>query len=207
MLEFVLGLVGDLVGNVLDLIRRYPWQALAIVLLMVAFVQHRQIGRATDRADREHVLALQWRSDFRSQREEMRKFVGLVRAARVAAARADQLNNERVTRETAARIEEVKSDYQDDLAVALDAVDRRLHDSIRQAGGGGAGSGRAAAQLPIISDMPEGALRPGEAAIISAADARLCIANTVRLEQLIRAWNGVAGVDVNGASEGPLQTP
>ena len=171
-------------------------QAVAILLL----AHQRSAARAD--TERRQKASMQWRGDFFAQRHEMRKLAGLVRAARVEAAKLDAENRRRVSLEWNHRLEAVTDDYQDALSRSRSALDSRLRGDRSATCGAPAPGGGGAAQLPIISTLPEGPLQGGGTAIISRSDALICQANTDRLEALVAAWSAAAKIDVNRAPSG-----
>lgn len=183
-------LVGALLGW---LIERPIRLLIAALMLLAAWLW---IGREQARALAEdrRIQAAEWHGKFAAQKAEMGKFVGMVRAASIEAARIDRANVQRVQAQWAANLAEVKHDYQADLAAARTAVAGRM----RQPGAGtgensdpGGGAGASLSGLPVLS---RGTLRPGDAAIVAGADIDAVTENTVRLEHLIDAWNRAARI-------------
>jgi len=175
-----------------------PLLVLLIMTAIVAGWRGIELREARTEIGKQRALAAQWQADFIAQREEMRKFATLVREARKQAAKDDAANIKRVEGEWSAKLEKQSDDYQSSLAAALAGVDRRMRNG--QAGkdrAGAACSGRDA-ELPRLSILPDGPLPAGGAAIISRADALICVGNTVRLEALIAAWKDAASINVNG---------
>lgn len=174
-----------------------PWRiAFAGALLAALWFHHgRERARA---ADARHVAAAaRWRDLFERQKAEMLKFEAMVRSAREEAARLDRENVARVKRAQEQISRETIDAYRNDL----DAARAVLADRLRRPGATArcaAGGDGAAADLPILSALPAGALRAGQAAIVDVADIDIATENTVRLERLIAAWRDQAAVDVNG---------
>lgn len=166
-------------------------------LLLVLAVQHVLYLRASDRAEDRRVQAAAWHGKFVAQKAEMQKFIGLVAAARVEAARLDRANIQRVEREWSNVLQEVSHDYSQDLAALRAAIADRLRKGTGQGPTGSAGRG-ADAQLPGLPTLSTGPVRPGDAAIVDGTDIDASTVNTLRLEHLIKAWNRAASIDVNG---------
>jgi len=179
-----------------------PWQAAVLLLLILWGVERNAHVRADVVAANNAAQARQWKADFHRQRSEMVKFKGMVRDARAEAARLDQANKARVTREWSAKLETVYGQVEDARAAARAAIERRMSGSPREGAEGFAG-GCGAAELPALSTLPPGPLRPGEAAIISLSDALISGDNTMRLEGLIAAWDALSSIDVNGPPSAP----
>ncbi|SCW56355.1 hypothetical protein SAMN02927924_01383 [Sphingobium faniae] len=175
----------------------HPDILLLAFLAAVCVVRGNALNDARQEIDRQRNIAAQWKGDFLAQRQEMRKFAGMVREAGVQAAKDDAANRKRVEQLWSTKLEQQSHEYQSSLAAAFAGVDRRLRGGSAE-GGNSAAGGCGEAQLPRLSAMPEGALPAGGAGVISRADALICIGNTVRLEALIAAWNGAASIDVNG---------
>lgn len=197
--------------GLLAAIGRHPDVALILLMLVTILVLRSSVQDARADAERQRGLAEQWKGDFLAQREEMRKFTALVRAARIQAAKDDAANVKRVEGEWSTKLEKQFNAYQSSLAAALADVDRRMWNGVTASGGGSLAGSVGATELPRLSILPSGPLPAGGAAIISRADALNCVARGVRLEALIAAWKDAASIDVNGASkkapEAPLQLP
>jgi len=186
----------DAIFAVFRRVRRNPEAALGLALLLVAAWLWVGRSSARDLAAQRAAQATAWQAKFRSQKMEMEKFVGVVRQARVDAARLDRENADRVQREWAANLGKVKNGYEADLAAARAAVALRLHGgngapTIGNSGGGGD------AQLSALPVLSTGVVRAGDAAIVDGGDIDASTVNTVRLERLILAWTLAAAIDVN----------
>lgn len=209
VLPFPLNLIAGALGWIKDAIAaglawawKHPWQAGCIILACSSLWLWNGRESARSAVQEQKALVTHWRGQFRFQKEEMIRFDGMVKAARIEAARLDRENKVRVEREQDQAIKEALNAYRKNHAVADAALDERL----RRPGSTAtcaAGSGGGAAQLPVISDMPGGIVRPGGASIVSEADARICAGNTVRLEELIAAWSAVSAIDVNEGTAAP----
>lgn len=190
---------------------RHPDVVLILLMLAMILMLRSSVQEARADADRQRGLAAQWKADFLAQREEMRKFTALVRAARIQAAKDDAANVKRVEGVWSTKLEQQSNAYHSSLAAALADADRRMRGGGTTSGGESAAGGIGAPELPRLSIMPSGPLPAGGAAIISRADALNCVARGKRLEALIAAWNDAASIDVNGAlkkaPEAPLQLP
>jgi len=189
--------IGAFARGLLGWFAERPDMVLLAVLAVVCVVRGNALADARKDVERQKAVAAQWQADFIAQRNEMRKFAGLVRDAAVQAAKDDVANRKRVEREWSAKLEKQSHDYQSSLAAAYAGVDRRMRSGSAE-GGTGAAGGCGDAELPRLSIMPDGPLPAGRAAIISRADALICVGNTVRLEALIAAWNDAASIDING---------
>ncbi|WP_327752912.1 hypothetical protein VVT58_15590 [Sphingobium sp. SJ10-10] len=188
-----------------------PYLMGMIALAIVAGWRGVELRKAKAEIGVQTAKATQWKGDFLTQREEMRKFAALVRAARIQAAKDDVANVKRVEGEWSTKLEKRSNAYQSSLAAALADADRRMRSGGAASGGESLAGGSGSAELPRLSIMPSGPLSAGGAAIISRADALNCVARGKRLEALIAAWKDAASIDVNGATkkapEAPLQLP
>lgn len=154
------------------------------------------LQQARELAQHRQAQAAAWHGKFLGQKAEMQKFVGLVAAARIEAARRDRANAARVAGEWQGHLAEVTYDYRTDLAAARAALAARLRGAGAGAdGGAGGGAGAAVPGLPTLSS---GAVRPGGAAIVDAADLDACTVNSLRLTHLIDAWKRAASIDIDG---------
>lgn len=187
-------LSSDLLGAAVRWLIERPVRLLILALILLS--AWLWIGREQARALAEdrRVQAAEWRGKFAAQKAEMGRFVDMVRAARIEAARIDQDNIRRVQAQWTANLAEVKHDYQADLAAARAAVAGRMRQSGAGAGAGGDPGDGAGAVLPALPVLSSGAMRPGEAAIVDGADIDAVTENTVRLEHLIDAWNRAARI-------------
>jgi len=196
ILRFLLGLAVELVGGTARWLAERPVRILIAALLLACAWLTLARGMALDLAEDRRVQAAAWHGRFRDQKAEMRKLIGLMRAARIEAARLDRANVERVRAAWAAHLEKVSHDYEAELGAERAAVADRLRGetgsradcAIRD------GGDTQLPAVPVLSDRP---LRPGEAAIVDAADIDACTVNTLRLEHLVDAWNGAASIAVN----------
>lgn len=192
-MSWAVTLLARAVGWVADRPLRMLIVALVLLFLWLSFA----VDQARDLAEDRRVQAAAWQAKFVEQRAEMRKFEGLVRDARIEAARLDRENDARVRAEWTAQLSEVKHGYQVDLASARARLSQRMRGDASTGGTRLAGDvgGADLSSLPILSSGP---LRPGDAAIVDGADADACTVNTVRLEHLVDAWTRAASINVNG---------
>lgn len=180
-----LRLFGVVALDVLRWLLEKPVRMVIVGLILLSILSatsaHHWRGVAADR----RVQAVAWHGKFSAQKAEMAKLVAVIRAARVEAARLDQVNIRRVQQAWAIQLSEVTHDYQTDLAAARAVVAQRLRPRTGAAShpGGGADAG-----LPGLPALSTGPVRPGEAAIVDAADIDAVTDNTLRLSHLIDAW-------------------
>ncbi len=191
-MSWAITLLSRAVGWVADRPGRMLVVALVLLFLWLCFA----VDQARDLAEDRRVQAATWQAKFVEQREEMRKFEGLVREARIEAARLDRENDARVQAEWAAKFSEVKHDYQVDLASARARLSEWLRDDAR-AGGASAVRGGGTAQLSAVSPMPARSVRAGDGPALDAADLDAITVNSVRLIGLIEAWDRAASINVN----------
>jgi hypothetical protein len=204
----LLGWIGGAISAAAQWMWRHPWQSLAAAALLAFSWAWHGWGVAERRGRQQQQLAQHWKIKFVDQRAEMRKIPGILTAKYRDAARLDRDNAARVKREQHAQIERITHELQQDHAAALADLRQRLRGdgtaggaSVRCEGGGGA------ADVPVISALSEGAggaLRAGGLAIVDERDAMICTANSLRLQKLIKAWDGASSVDVNAQDLPPL---
>ncbi len=192
-----------LAGSVTAWAIAHPWQMLCVVLAVLDVWLW--IGRDHARADagRQKAQAAHWYSLFKAQKREMHTLTVRIRDARVDAARRDRENVARVKREWSHQLQEVSDDYRQNLAAARRTVALRLR-GVAGPGATGVAGGGGQAGMPALPTLSTGAVRPGDAAIVDGADIDACTVNTLRLDQIIRAWNRASAIDVNGAVDPPL---
>lgn len=192
-----LGWIKDMIVMAAKWAIEHPWQAAFLFLaLWMVVVQTRTIP-AKEReiavqAGAKNILA-KW---FVDERRAYNEFIIKVELARKVAAELDRQNVERFKQEAQSRISEIEHEN-----IELRDSNRRLvADRLR---GGSVrttsvsiGGGRAA-DLPVLSEMPGGAVSGAGAAVISESDALICADNYSSLTSLIAAWKAVEAVDVN----------
>ncbi|SCW61633.1 hypothetical protein SAMN02927924_01681 [Sphingobium faniae] len=201
LLDAIIHVGAELIGLLGDGIRwllARPWRMAILILALLCLWLHGQARSARDLADARGVQASSWHAKFVEQKAEMLKFVGMVRDARAEAARKDRENVARVEREWGQVLQEVKNDYQADLANARADLAERLRVSRPGAGAACGSGGGGATDLSVLPFLSSGPLRAGHAAIVDAADIDACTVNTLRVEHLTDAWGRAAAINVNG---------
>jgi hypothetical protein len=197
LLRFVPALLIELLAQSVRWMAERPVRLVIVGLLLLSAWLWIAGNAARDLADDRRVQAVAWHGKFSEQKAEMLKLVGLVRDARIEAARLDRENVQRVQVEWAATLSEVKHGYQADLAAARAALAQRLRPAGAGTGAASAAGGGSSAAVSSIPTLSSGPVRPGDAAIVDGADLDAVTDNTLRLENLIDAWVRAARINVN----------
>lgn len=194
-----LGWVKDIVFAAIKLAIANPWQAGCLVLAMwLAFVHVHTIPA------KNHEIAVQSGAKdilakrFVDERRAFNAFVVKVELARKVAAELDQQNAKRFKLETETRISEIEDENVELRNRNRSLIAQRMRNPGIHTASVGLSSG-GETNLPVISDLPRGAVQGSGAAIISESDALICADNYTTLTSLIAAWKAIETVNVNGA--------
>lgn len=187
-----LGWAGDLIARLAKWVFAHPAQALCLALAGLAYWQYS--GRLA--AEAESAVNLQ------SYQDEKRAHLGTVEGyfiARKVAAELDRQNAARAQAEFDQKLLEIMNVNTNLQRDNRDLIFERMRQPERSASIDSGSGGKTV--LPVLSEMPSGALPGTGAAIISEADALICADNFSQLTGLIAAWQAASAIDVNGESE------
>jgi hypothetical protein len=169
-----------------------PAQALCLALAGVVFWQYS--GKIEAQAEASANLAL-----YQEEKLAHRGTVESYFLARKVAAELDRQNAARAKADFENQLLEINHENSVLQRANRDLVSERLRQPARSASVDSGSGGKTL--LPVLSEMPAGALPATGAAIISEADALICSDNFGQLTGIIAAWKAASAINTNGESE------